>query len=94
MMSRFDSSQLQTTGSVIHALGGLLAVSALTGAGYKLVSGWGKASKFPARYFLVMTHALEKKRLTAPPELWGMVTPEQRKDALRDLIAAQKHRAA
>lgn len=93
-MSRRDSKDLQTTGSVIHALGGLSAVSALTGAGYKLVSGWGKASKFPSRYFLVMTLALHKKRLSAPPELWGMVTPEQRKQALQDLIAAQKQRAA
>lgn len=94
MMDRRDSRELQTTAAVISALGGLRQVSALTGASYKLVSGWQNSPTFPARYFLVMTLALHRKRKTAPPELWGMVTPAQRKQALEAVIAAHKQKAA
>ncbi|MBR0855453.1 hypothetical protein [Bradyrhizobium liaoningense] len=81
-MSRKDSRALQSTAEVIEALGGLRAVSVLTGAAYKLVSGWGKAKNFPSRYFLVMTWALRRKRLSAHPSLWGQVTtPEMEKAA-------------
>ena len=73
-MSRRDAPSLQSTSEVIDALGGLTAVAALTGAAYKLVSGWRNARRFPSRYFLVMTWALKKKRLVAPPSLWGQVT--------------------
>lgn len=94
MIKRSDSRCLTTTTEVVRALGGIRPVSLLTGSSYKATENWSRAKTFPSRYFLVMSHALEKKRMTAPPELWGMVTPEQRKDALRDLIAAQKQRAA
>ncbi|MCD0415714.1 hypothetical protein LOC51_00670 [Rubrivivax sp. JA1024] len=77
---------------MIQALGGLRAVSALTGARYKLVSGWGRDDTFPAHYFLVMTHALRRRRLSAPPELWRQVTPEQRKKALQDAILDQQRK--
>jgi hypothetical protein len=92
--SRRDSSALTTTAEVISALGGLRRVSALTGAHYKLVSGWRQAPTFPARYFLVMTFALSRKRLSAPPELWKQVTPKERKKALSALIAEQKQMVA
>lgn len=94
MIKRSDSRCLTTTTDVVKALGGIRPVSVLTGSTYKATENWSRAKTFPSRYFLVMTHALEKRRLAAPPELWGMVTPEQRKQALQDLIAAQKQRAA
>jgi hypothetical protein len=80
-MSRRDVRSLHTTADVIEALGGLRAVAGLTGAAYKLVSGWGRAKNFPSRYFLVMTWALQKKRLRAHPSLWGQVTIPEMKQA-------------
>lgn len=91
---RRDSRDLRTTDSVIRALGGLRAVSALTGAKYKLVSGWGQSRTFPSRYFLVMAFALHRKRLNAPPELWGQVTPTERRKALAAMIAQHKDQVA
>lgn len=73
---------LQTTAEVIEVLGGLSAVSDLTGARYKLVSGWGKEATFPSRYFAVMDWALRRRRYRAHPSLWGQVTvPEMEKEA-------------
>jgi hypothetical protein len=79
---------------VLQALGGDHAVAALTGADYKNVEGWRRAERFPSRYFLVMAFALHKKRLSAPPELWGQVTPAERKEALTALIGLQKRKVA
>ena len=64
---------LETTAEVLEMLG-IPFVMALTGARYKVVWGWGEAKTFPSRYFLVMTWALKKRRLSAPPALWGQVT--------------------
>ncbi|WKA31581.1 helix-turn-helix domain-containing protein [Bradyrhizobium roseum] len=66
---------------MIDALGGLTAVAALTGAAYKLVSGWRNAKRFPARYYLVMTWALKRERFSAPPSLWGQVTTAEMEKA-------------
>lgn len=93
-MARLDSRELDTTAAVIHALGGLKAVEALTGAPYKLVSGWGKAETFPSRYFLVMIYALRRRRLSARPELWRQVTPAERRRALAAAIAAHREQVA
>ena len=87
-----DSQELQTAAAVVHALGGLVAVSALTGAAYKLVSGWQSAGSFPPKYFLVMTWALHRRGQTAKPELWKQVTPRARHAALKALIADQQQK--
>jgi hypothetical protein len=68
-----ESTCLTTTTQVIDALGGVRAVCGLTGAAYTAAHNWIRARNFPARYFLVMLAALQRKGLTAPPELWGMV---------------------
>jgi hypothetical protein len=74
MAKRPESQRLETTADVMTALGGPAAVSELTGARYKTVWPWSDAATFPSRYFVVMTWALKKKRLSAPPSLWGQVT--------------------
>lgn len=90
-----DSQVLKTTVDVMRALGGLQAVCALTGSGYKATENWSRAETFPPRFFLVMTFALWRRGLSAPPELWGQVTPAERKQALSVLIAgARKQRNA
>jgi hypothetical protein len=89
-----ESRMLTTTAQVLEALGGDHAVSALTGSPYKATENWKRAKNFPSRYFLVMTHALRRKRLSAPASLWGMVTPEERRAALTGMIADQRSRAA
>ena len=82
MVCRSESRFLETTADVMSALGGARAVSSLTGARYKTVWPWGEAATFPARYYLVMTWALRRKRLRAHPSLWGQVTvPEMEKAA-------------
>lgn len=89
-----DSRTLTTTSEVLRALGGDHAVSALTGSPYKATENWKRAKNFPSRYFLVMSEALRKKRLSAPAALWGMVTPEERRAALMGMVDAQRSRAA
>jgi hypothetical protein len=82
-MRRQRESQklLETTGDVLDALG-IQAVCDLTGARYKVVWEWGKDETFPSPYFLVMTWALNKKRLRAHPRLWRQVmTPEMELEA-------------
>ena len=81
MAKRPESRRLETTAAVIAALGGYREVSALTGASYKNVWPWRCAKTFPSRYFLVMTWALKRKRLSAPPSLWGQVTTAEMEKA-------------
>lgn len=94
MARRFESRKLRSTFEVMKALGGATAVSSLVGARYKTVWPWSEASTFPSRYFLVMTWALHKKGLAAPPELWGMVTPAERRKAIEAAIDAARGQAA
>ncbi len=79
--SRESPKLLETTGEVLDALG-LPTICKLTGASYKVAWDWRNNATFPANYFLVMTWALKKKRLRAPPALWRQVTtPEMEKAA-------------
>lgn len=89
-----ESRSLETTAEVMAALGGVEAVSALTGSRYKTTWGWSQGQTFPSKYFLVMIFALHRKRMTAPPELWGQVTPAERQRALTAMIATQKQKVA
>ena len=73
-MPRRAESVLTSTADVMAALGGPAKVSGLTGAPYKRTWQWGKDPTFPSRYFVVMTWALRRRRLRAPPSLWGQVT--------------------
>jgi hypothetical protein len=66
----------------------------LTGASYKLVSGWRAAGSFPSRYFLVMIFVLHEKGMIAPPELWGMVTPAERRRAVEAAVETARGQAA
>ncbi len=92
MATRAESNELRTTAEVMKALGGVDAVCALTGSRYKNTWGWSRASTFPSHYFLVMYFALHKKGLAAPPSLWGMVEPADRRRALAKLIADQQQK--
>ncbi len=65
--------ELSTSAEVISVLGGLGAVSDLTGAEYKAVSNWKSSGSFPSRTFLVLTGALRRRGFSAPASLWGMV---------------------
>lgn len=94
MAKQFESRALATTTAVMQALGGIQAVSTLTGSGYKATENWNRFKTFPSRYFLVMTWALHKKGLSAPPELWGMVTPAERRKAIEAAIDAARGQAA
>jgi hypothetical protein len=73
MAKRSESRQLETCAEVMKALGGPARVSELTGARYGTVWPWSESETFPSRYYVVMTWALKKKRLRAPPALWGQV---------------------
>lgn len=59
---------------VIAALGGLDAVSALTGRKYVTVSAWQtRIGRFPPSTFVMMTEALAAGGYTAPESLWGQI---------------------
>jgi hypothetical protein len=86
---------LKTKAEVMRELGGIGGLSALTGSKPKNTENWSRADKFPARYFLVMTFALYRKGARAAPEMWGQVTPAERKQALAAIIAdVEKERSA
>lgn len=89
-----DSRELKTKEEVIAALGGIQGLCALTGSSYGATENWKRLKTFPTKYSFLMLFALHKKGLSAPPELWGLVTPEDRKNALKALIAIQKRKIA
>ena len=64
--------ELTTTGEVMDALGGNAGTAELTGSTLKRVWNWRKGGKFPPKFHLLMTSALERKGLSAPARLWGM----------------------
>jgi hypothetical protein len=65
---------LTTSADVIDVLDGLDGVRLLTGCkSTKVVHNWKAAGVFPARTYVVMTWALQKKRKSAPAALWGMI---------------------
>jgi hypothetical protein len=66
---------LDTVDAVIEALGGRLAVAALTGRSPQQVTNWRAACRFSPTTFLIMTSALAALGLRAAPRLWRMDEP-------------------
>jgi hypothetical protein len=64
---------LHTTKEVIAALGGNLAVAALTGRTNKASWNWGRFTTFPANTYLVMNAELARRGFDASPALWRML---------------------
>jgi hypothetical protein len=77
-----DSVNLDSTTSVIDALGGTAAVGRLTERRDTAVSNWRSSDCFPSNTYLVMKGALAAIGKSAPDSLWGM-TPLSRKRAQR-----------
>ena len=88
-----DSKRLDTKVEVMTALGGIGAVSRLTGADYGAVENWKRAASFPPRYFLVMWLELASRGYIAPASLWDQREIPRNAEALL-AIAARKARAA
>jgi hypothetical protein len=63
---------LDSLSAVIRALGGPTAVARLTRTKLSAVSNWQKFGRFPAKTYVVMTAALQRRRKSAPAALWGM----------------------
>lgn len=64
--------ELNSTSSVIDALGGNAPVGEMTGRTAKAVSNWRKFSAFPSNTFVILKSALAVKGHTAPDGLWNM----------------------
>jgi hypothetical protein len=73
--------RLKTSRDVIDALGGIEAVSKLTGRGIPAVYAWlppkhdedrSRRGKFPPNTYRKLTTALAAKNATAPDYLWRM----------------------
>jgi hypothetical protein len=62
---------LLTTSAVITALGGSVAVAALTGRSRNAVAQWRRFKTFPANTYLTLSAALRDRGLDAPAWLWG-----------------------
>lgn len=67
--------RLDTTSSVMDALGGNRAVSELTGRSATAVSNWRASENFPSNTYLCMTDALRASGFVAPASLWRMTEP-------------------
>jgi hypothetical protein len=63
---------LNTASEIIETLGGVKAVSQLTGSTYAAVWNWKAFQKFPPRTFVILNDALRKQGHDAPARLWGM----------------------
>lgn len=68
-------AKLKTVDDVIEALGGLKAVSEITGSSQSAVWNWRDRGAFPSKKHVVMTGALERRGLVAPLSLWGVEEP-------------------
>lgn len=66
--------ELQTPDSIVHALGGVRAVSEMSGARPSTVYNWCARQRFPAKTFLSFRKALADRGYSAPAVLWGMVS--------------------
>jgi hypothetical protein len=72
--------KLTTFDEVADALGGLTALAHLTGRRLTAVSNWRcQRGRFPARMYLVVEAALNKRGLTAAPDLFGFEQPPIRR---------------
>ena len=70
-MPRKTNHAAVTAAGVIDALGGPQIVSQHFGIDIRVVSNW-KTRGFPPDTYLAFKALLQKRRMTAPPELWGM----------------------
>lgn len=57
--------------AIIAALGGPVAVQAITDSNIESVIGWKRKKTLPANKFLEMSEALSAKHLSAPPSVWN-----------------------
>lgn len=65
---------IESAREVIDALGGIKAVSALTGRKTTTVSAWqAKFDGFPPNTYILLTSALALKGFAAPAALWGQI---------------------
>jgi hypothetical protein len=64
--------KLQNTSAIIDVLGGNTVVAKMLGTTNAAISNWRAANRFPARTYLVLIEALERKDCTASDRLWSM----------------------
>lgn len=69
------SPDLTSADAVFDALGGVPGVMQITGARYKTVHAWKRAKSFPSDTYVSMALELQKRGLSAGPELWDMRLP-------------------
>lgn len=69
--------ELPNASAVIDALGGTVAVADLTGRLKQQVSAWRKSNIFPSKLYPLMREELASRQLTAPRQLWGIVSAKE-----------------
>jgi hypothetical protein len=68
------AQELETVDEVVGALGGNMAVMAITGAKHgSAISNWKRLGRFPAKTHKVIQDALEHRSLKAPDRLWRII---------------------
>jgi len=67
----YADSMLDTTDSVIEALGGPAKVAELCGVGASAVSNWRKRGRISQGSFMIVHGALAAKGLEAAPSVFG-----------------------
>ena len=65
-------AKLRTTSDVIDALGGIDAMSELTGTSVNCVYNWRSGRQFPADTYRLLKDELEKIGHDAPDHMWPM----------------------
>jgi hypothetical protein len=72
--------KLTTFDEVIDAIGGLTAVARLTNRSLTAASNWRcQLGRFPARTYFVIEATLNKRGLSAAPDLFGFERPPPRR---------------
>ncbi len=72
---------LHTTDDVIDLFGGTKKTADLLDLKMTVVSNWRASGTFPAARYLVMSHELAKRGYAAPPSLWGLQEPGEKRRA-------------
>ena len=83
---RFDMAKkrlksLITVAQIVNAFGGTFALAQLLECTPTAISNSIKRGALPAKYYVVMIRALNRKGLTAPARLWGQFSMVRKRQA-------------
>lgn len=81
MVAAMAIRNLDNVDAVIDAVGGTAAAARLTSKKLQHISNWRSEGRIAHSTFLLFKDELRKRRLKAPPALWGITQPKKKRKA-------------